>query len=127
MLVEVKPKRKPKEPKEPNKSRVIAVAANPTEYVDDQAPPTPPPTYATPATLDVIEQQLVVFIRHKAKATYRAKVKAKVVAEPVAEPVVEPVVVEANPEAPPKPNRFLLNQPKLISPVDCVKTDCCGH
>ena len=33
-----RPKRKPREPM---KSKVIAVAVNPTEYFDDQAPPPP--------------------------------------------------------------------------------------
>ena len=36
--------KEPKQPKDPKqKSRVIAVSVNPTEYVDDQKPPSPPP------------------------------------------------------------------------------------
>ena len=69
-----KPKRKPREPK---KSKVIAVDVNPTEYFDDQAPPPPSP-------------------EEKPKAKPRGRAKAKPVAEPVvelvAEPVVEPVI-----------------------------------
>ncbi|MFM7988071.1 MAG: hypothetical protein ACKPKO_53030 [Candidatus Fonsibacter sp.] len=72
-----KPKRKPRQPK---KSKVIAVDVNPTEYFDDQAPPPPSP-------------------EEKPKAKPRGRAKSKLVAEPVAElvaylvaeHVVEPV------------------------------------
>ena len=68
-----KPKRKPREPK---KSKVIAVDVNPTEYFD-QAPPPPSPEEKVEA---------------KPKAKPRGRAKAILVAEPVVELVAEPVV-----------------------------------
>ena len=53
MVAKVEPKRKPREskgrkelkkPKEPYNNVVIAVSANPIEYVGDQAPQKPPGT-----------------------------------------------------------------------------------
>ncbi len=56
-VADAKPNRQPDELKEPNENRMIAVPVNPTEYVDDQGPPAPPPTtYATPTLPDVINQ-----------------------------------------------------------------------
>ncbi len=75
IVAKVSPNRKKKEPKELNNSMVIAVSVNPIEYVDDQAPPTPPPTYTSPTTPAVSERQPVVETKPQANAKSRAKIQ----------------------------------------------------
>ena len=80
-----KPKRKPREPK---KSKVIAVDVNPTEYFDDQAPPPPSP-----------EEKL------EAKPKAKPRGRAKPVAEPIAELVAEPVAEQVKQKRVRKPRK----------------------
>ena len=72
----------PKQPKEPQKkSRVIVIAVNPTECVDDQKPPSPPPeipveTPPPPAIPTETPPPDVVAPKPKAKS--RATAEAKI-------------------------------------------------
>ncbi len=111
-----KPKRKQRQPQEPEqrkqpkktlagaiapprtmtrarasgRARVIALSVSPTEYIDDQAPATPPPTTTSQPTLDVVEQLGVV--DPKPQASSIAKAKAPIIVEPTVERVSEPTV-----------------------------------
>ena len=104
--VVAKPKRKPREPK---KSKVIAVDVNPTEYFDDQAPPPPSPE-------EKVEAKPKAKPRGRAKAKPVAEPVAELVAEPVVEPVIEQVVAPVKTKRVRKPRQFKVEPEPVPDP-----------